>query len=146
MGGVEPRRLASAAQLIAALRGASRSPSTLTADGRDYRTPRLVLARQVSFMPDVRRSAGGASPRNQQTGEPLGRRPQLGDNAPCVERAAVDEQEPSCAAAQYDASCLVLLTIVRMQRSRPAISTISCSSPSCVRRPSLPCARPDQTD
>ena len=106
---------------------------------RHHRTPGVVPARQVSLLPGLRRSTGGAGPRDQQAGEPVGRRPQLRDDTAGVERIALDEcQRAHC--RPYDASCLASPTIARMPRSRPAISTISCSS-RCLRAATLAAVR-----
>ena len=62
---------------------------------RHDRPPRMVPAGQISLLPGLRASAAGAGPRDQQAGEPVGRRPQLGDHAAGVERAALDEHQPA---------------------------------------------------
>ena len=87
---IEPRRRVTAAQRPPAYARAG-AHRRCERRGRHHRTPSVVPSWQISLLPGLQGSAGGAGPRDQQAGGPVGRRPQLRDDAAGVQRAAMDE-------------------------------------------------------
>ena len=88
---------------------------------------------------DISRRPGA---RDQQAGGPVCRRSKLRDDTARFERPALDEWRKAAPFRPTSASFSASPTIARMPPSRPAISTISCSSPCCAPQRSPRFVRP----